>query len=433
MFYLIILLAFYMPTLPIPGLATFWITDVFLAFVFIWRFVSPPRMTIEYRHYMYSTLMLPMYVFALWLGLITILTLSATPDAGLVSTGFSYLGRLRPILFLWLMIPYCSERQQLYKMFRFLMILFILQCLVVFCQKFNIAGINNWYTPRFRITDVFVREAYLTGRRTIGSIGNPNSVGTFMSLMAMLGYSVYVFGKSYRRWIGLVSAVAALIVCIFFATTRQGTLAIILGCIVLSVIAFFLGKFGRLTFALLMVLLASPLLMYYLAQDYDLFERFALLRGEVGITDVGSMKSRLQLWPEFFREYGLWVFIGKGIAGFYAAITWDSGWLMLIVGGGIPLAMFYLWWLVRIARACFRALPYREMDPVLTGFMLAGPATSFVVLITNIVNNTYAMTKISIWIGMFYILSLAAAFHLQCAAFDLPDGEEDMTNFYGDD
>ena len=427
LFYLIILLGFLCQPCQ-SGLATFWMW-MFPCVYFIWRFVSPPD-DHQYRH-IYMADKLSRCTYSHMAGPRYHLTLSAAPDAGLVSTGFSYLGRLRPILFLWLMSPYCSERQQLYKMFRFLMILFILQCLVVFCQKFNIAGINKWYTPRFRITDVFVREAYLTGRRTIGSIGNPNSVGTFMSLMAMLGYSVYVFGKSYRRWIGLVSAVAALIVCIFFATTRQGTLAIILGCIVLSVIAFFLGKFGRLTFALLMVLLASPLLMYYLAQDYDLFERFALLRGEVGITDVGSMKSRLQLWPEFFREYGLWVFIGKGIAGFYAAITWDSGGLMLIVGGGIPLAMFYLWWLVH-RRGLLQGTAMK-MDPVLTGFMLAGPATSFVVLITNIVNNTYAMTKISIWIGMFYILSLAAAFHLQCAAFDLPDGEEDMTNFYGDD
>lgn len=436
MFYFIMVLAFMAPGLPIPGLATIWVTDILLLLVFTWRIISPPQMSEQYKFYIHSTLMIPLYISYVWLTLVTIITLSATPEAPLGLTVFSLLGRLRPLFFLWLMSPYCDDRQKLFKIFRFLMVLFALQFFVVCCQKFNIAGVNIWYTPRFRILDVFVDESYLLGGRTIGSIGNPNSLGTFMSVFAMLGYSVYAFGSGYRRWIGFLVAVIAFIVCVFFASTRQGALTIILGCGLLSVVALFIGKFGRLIFAMVLVMLSLPIFLFYLTQDYSLFERFGVLRGQTGVTEVSSVQVRLQLWPQFFGEYGLWVLIGKGMAGMIASTTWDSGWLMLVVGGGLPLAMFYLWWLLRVSRACLKALPYRENAPDLTGFLLAGLSTAFIVMLTNLVNNTYSDTKIALIVGMIFMLSLSAAYQLiygdyeflnscESEALFIPDGSDD--------
>lgn len=412
MLYFIILLAFFAPGLLIPGLANVWLADIPLLAVLVWRVFSPPRMTVEYRYYMQSKLLLPLFVLAIWLIVITIFTLSASPNVPPLLVLFSFMGRLRPILFLLFCIPYCCDSEKLFKMFKFLIILFVLQCVVVFCQKSNIAGINFWYTPRFRPTDVDITYIYLLGVRTIGSIGNPNSLGTFMSIFAVVGFSVYAFGSGFRRWIGLSMTVITFIVCVFFAGTRQGTLSIIFGCTLISVIAIFIGKIGSLAFAAVMVFFSFPVFLSYLAKNYALFQRFAVLRGTLDLMQVGSVQARLSLWPKFWSAYGGWIFTGKGMAGYISSITWDNGWLMLVVAGGIPLALIYLWWLLRVSSACFKALPYRSNAPELTGFLLAGPATTFIVIIINLVNNTYADTKIAILIGLVYALSLGAAYQL---------------------
>jgi len=106
------------------------------------------------------------------------------------------------------------------------------------------------------------------------------------------------------------------------------------------------------------------------------------------------------------------------MAGQLASEIWDSGWLFLIVSGGIPIVIIYLWWLLRIAIECVKTLPYRFNNPGLFGFLLAGPAVSFIVIITNIVNNTYNDTRVSLYIGMVYVLSLGTAYQLKYGAED---------------
>jgi hypothetical protein len=419
MFYFIMLLAFFSPGLMILNLAQVWATDFPLLLVLGWRIFSPPRMTLEYKSYMQSKLLLPMFVFAIWLVIVTIVTLPASENIPAVWALFPLVGRFRPILFLLFCIPYASDHEKLYKMFRFLVVVFVLQLVVVFCQKFNVAGINYWYTPRFIPTYTDISHISPTGSiRTIGTLGNPNQLGTFMTILAVIGYPVYVFGKGLRSWIGLSTTILAFIICIFFAGTRQGTLTIILGCTAITFVALFLGKIGRLSFVLILVFLLSPVLMFYLLRDIYLFERFAILRGAERVTSVGSFQARLALWPEFIGTYGAWIFTGKGMAGYVSAIIWDSGWLMLVVAGGIPLALMYLWWLVRVSSACFKALPYRSNDPELVGFLMAGPATTFIIILTNIVNNTYADTKIAALIGMVYVLSLGAAYELKYGTYE---------------
>jgi len=417
MLYLVILTAFYVPGVYIPGLATVWPTDIMLLFIFIWRFISPPRMTLEYRAYMQKTLMLPLYLFAVWLFLITLLTMSATPEVSPGFILFSMLGRFRPILFILFIIPYCSDSRKIEKMFKFLILIFVLQFIVLILQRNNVADINYWYTPRFRPAEAELSAAHLSGRRTIGTIGNPNSVGSFMSICAVLGFSMYSFGAGWRRWIGLSMTIIAFVSCVFLAGTRQGTLMIVSGCLLLAMIALFLGKIGRLAFSIILILLSTPVFLFYLAKNYSLFQRFAVIRGASGILKEGSMQARLQLWPEFLDVYGVWAYIGKGMGGYMTAITWDSGWLMLLVGGGIPLAMIYLWWLLRVGNACFKALPYRSGNTLYLGLLLTGPATSFIVILTNIVNNTYGDTKVAVLIGLVYVLSLSAVYHIQYSGY----------------
>jgi hypothetical protein len=419
MLYFIILLAYFSPGMMILGLAQVWMTDFPLLLALGWRIFSPPRMTLEYKSYMQSNLLVLIVAFVIWLVFVTIVTLPASADVPVASALFSLAGRFRPILFLLFCIPYASDREKLYKMFKFLIVLFVLQSVVVFCQKFNVAGINYWYSWRFRPVDVDKDIFYvIAAGRTTGTIGNANSLGTFMSIMAVVGYSVYALGKGYRNWIGLSMTFLAFIICIFFAKTRQGTLSIVLGCIAITLVALFLGKIGRLSFVIILVFLLSPVLTVYLLKDIALFERFAVLRGAEKITAVGSFQARLAIWPEFIGTYGGWIFIGKGMAGYISAIVWDSGWLMIIVGGGIPLALVYLWWMLRVSAACFKALPYRANDPELVGFLMAGPATTLIAIITNIVNNTYGDTKIAILIGLAYILSLGAAYELRYGTYD---------------
>lgn len=435
-FYVIMLLAFFAPGLMIPGVAQIWAVDLPLLLVLGWRlFIRPPQMSLEYKSYMQSKLLLPILLFMLWLALVTIMTLQASGDISILLILFSLAGRFRPVLFLFFCIPYGGDREKLYKMFNFLVILFFLQSVVIFLQKFNVSDINYLYSIKFAPVNAGDETIgmILSGHRTIGSIGNPNSVGTFMGILGIMGYSIYAFGQGIRRWLGLSMTILAFIICIFFAGTRQGTLAIILGCVVVSIIAFFLGKIGRLSFVALLIFLLSPLLTFYLLQDTYFFERFAILRGTVGIEDVGSFRARMELWPNFFSDYGGWVFIGKGMAGWIASRIWDSGWLMMIVAGGFPLAFIYLWWLMRVSWACFKTLPYRSNGPELMGFLLTGPGITFIVIITNIVNNTFNDTKISILIGLSYILSLGAAYELQYGAYASMELDDQELYFYNQD
>jgi len=413
MLYLIMILAFFSPGLMIPGLAQLWVADIPLLLVLLWRLFVPPQMSLEYKSYMTRMLMLPMYVFMAWLVIITILTLNATQFVSIPMSLFSLIGRFRPLLFLLLIIPYASDERKLHKLNRLIVGVFVFQVIVVVCQKFGVASINEWYTPKFRPVDENLSYMYSMGLRTIGTIGNPNSMGTFLSIAAMLGFSSYAFGRGFNRWVGLSATLTAFVLCIFFASTRQGTLSIIMGCALLSFIALLLGKIGRLSFVIVLVVLLSPVLMFYLFQNAYLFERFAVLRGAAGVTDVGSVQARFMLWPEFFETYGAWVYCGKGMAGQLASEIWDSGWLFLIVSGGIPIVIIYLWWLLRIAMECVKTLPYRFNNPGLSGFLLAGPAVSFVIIITNIINNTYNDTRISLYIGMVYVLALGTAYQLK--------------------
>jgi hypothetical protein len=413
MLYLIMFLAFFSPGFMIPGLAQLWAADIPLLLVLAWRLFVPPQISLEYKSYMTRMLMLPMYVFMAWLVIITILTLNATQFVSVPMSLFSLIGRFRPLLFLLLLIPYASDESKLYKLNRLIMSIFIFQAIVVICQKCGIVSINEWYTPRFRPLDAELSYMYSMGLRTIGTIGNPNSMGTFLSVAAMLGFSTYALGKGLKRWMGLFATIVSFVLCVFFASTRQGALSIIMGCALLSFIALLLGKIGRVSFVIVLVILLSPVLMFYLFQNAYLFERFAILRGAAGITDVGSIQTRLMLWPEFFETYGAWIYCGKGMAGQLASEIWDSGWLFLIVAGGIPIVIIYLWWLLRIATECIKTLPYRFNNPGLLGFLLAGPAVSFIVIITNIVNNTYNDTRISLYIGMVYVLTLGTAYQLK--------------------
>lgn len=177
-FYFIMLLAFFSPGLMIPGIAQLWPADIALLAVLSWRIFSPPPVRTEYRRYVLSKLLLPVIVFMIYLTVITFLTLWASQNVPARSAVFSLIGRFRPLLFFVFIIPYAGDRQKLDKLFRFLIILFVLQCIVVICQKFNVAGINNWYTIKFRPIDNQVSYIYSMGARTIGTIGNPNSLGS---------------------------------------------------------------------------------------------------------------------------------------------------------------------------------------------------------------------------------------------------------------
>ena len=257
-FYTIMLLAFFSPGLMVFNMAQIWATDIPLLLVFAWRIFSPPRIPLQYKSYMMRNLLFSIFIFTIWLTFVTILTLPASQHIPVPFALFSLVGRFRPVLFLLFCAPYAWDSKKLRKLFNFLIVLFVLQFVGLFCQKYSIAGINYWYTPKFRPVDVNIAHYLLSGHRTIGSIGNPNSLGTFMSIFAVLCYSVYAFGKGLSRWIGLTVTFLTFIICIFYAGTRQGTLSIILGCALVSVIALFLGKIGRLSFVIILLFLLNP-------------------------------------------------------------------------------------------------------------------------------------------------------------------------------
>ena len=407
--YLTTFVSLFIPGYLVPSVGRVWPVDILFVLVIVKRLVARPQVGAEYSQLYLKHMQFPYAVMIGWFVLVTVLTFPFSPTVHATTVLIGMLGRMRPLLFMFVLRPYLSNADRARKFGDVLLVLLGLQFLLLFAQSVNLIDINTWYTTRVRPEGPDISYIYATGRRAIGSLGNPNDVGTFLTILGTLGWSLAVFGKGLRRWLGGGAWGAAFFACVFMCKTRQGTLALLLGAAILTVLGIRYMRTVGLSLVGIAIAILAPLFFSKLALDPATAERFAALRAEESVWGVSSIQARLLLWPEFLETYGAWAMIGKGMGGIMESIIWDSGWLMLLVAGGVPLVGFFIWWSLTVPQLAFRQLKNWLGRSPYAPYHAAAAALLLPMWSTNLVNNTFSNTAVMIaWICVFS-LSIAMA------------------------
>jgi hypothetical protein len=277
----------------------------------------------------------------------------------------------------------------------------------MYFQRYNTLGINNWLTPLY-LGSAIEKYAGLvaSGARVVGTVGNPNDVGTVLSLVGTLAMARLIFGTTaLSRLLSIAAVVTMLFGCVWLAKTRQGTAGLLAGIAFLLVISMRLrGRRGWGTIGVIVMLLILFVGIYYVQADRIVAERFGIFTGQRGISDVHSLTARFRNWPRILSEDGGWLFFGRGKN---LEKTWDSGYLNTLRAMGVPglTAMILLFLLPSIAAwRHLRALGTRHTD----AWLLAGTvATGGVLLLTSIVNSTWESPLVMGIIVLMYAPTLA--------------------------
>lgn len=407
---IILFVTYFVPGVLLPVVGRVWAADPLVFFAICVGTFQRNHENVALRTKYNLCLVVPFLCLLVWLSIITLVMLFVS-NAPPISVMSSLAGRFRPLFYMVALRPYFLTEAGLRTLLRTMTLIFILQLIVVLAQGFDVAGINTWYTPRFRAQAVDdISYIYLSGTRTIGTIGNPNALGTFLAIFGSYGLCSGLFHNGRRPVAaGWILYVTALIAAIFFAKTRQGTLTLLLVTVLASAYATLHRKLTRTAMLLMISAIAIPIVGYLLLADTNLSERFAIFTQGRSLLSEASLRTRFELWPEFFSTYRVTLIFGNGLGELLnpqSDVIWDSGWLLVLQIGGIPLACLYFWWL---AKTPFYGLQYILAIPRPQSRSLALAMAVLCVLILIVVteivnpglNSTLLLLPIIILYGSF--------------------------------
>ncbi len=280
---------------------------------------------------------------------------------------------------------------------------------VMICQQNNLFGVNQWLTPLYRFDEL--TSAQLSGRRVTGVRGNPNDIGTILSILGTLAMAKAIFSREAgtRRLLGFAAALAAALGCIWLAKTRQGTVGLAAGWFIVFLASLRISgrRISGTVFLLLTIIGAVAGAAFMLGSGY-LGERFSVLLGGGSVLQDSSIAARLYLWPQFFDEVGLWALIGRGMSAMVLETVWDSGYLYILVSGGIPALTAWMVMTFGVSLRAWRHVRIKGLVDNQTWLHITCYAILFVILLTNILNNTAHNPVVMTIIASVYAMSAAA-------------------------
>jgi hypothetical protein len=277
------------------------------------------------------------------------------------------------------------------------------------CQRSNLFGINRWLTPLYRFDEL--TSAQLSGRRVTGVRGNPNDIGTILSILGTLALAKAVFSREagMRRLLGFAAALAAMLGCVWLAKTRQGTVGLAAGWFIVFLASLRISgrRISGTVFLIVTILGAVMGATFMLGSGY-LGERFSVLFGGGSVMQDSSIAARLYLWPQFFSEIGLWAMLGRGMSALVLETVWDSGYLYILATGGVPALTAWMVMTFGVSLRAWRYVRIRNLIDRQTWLHVTCYAILFVILLTNILNNTAHNPVVMTIIATVYALSAAA-------------------------
>ena len=350
------------------------------------------------------------YSFALfYVLLITVLLVPLFPPS-IITTGlFSALSQFKAMLLVFVVFAMLPRRQQVQRLGTLLILFIFALFILMFCQKYNYFGVNDWLSHRYRIGEM--RYQWLEGTRVFGTLGNPNDMGTALSILGTLAFArmIYGPGRIFRILSGVAVALA-LICCVWLAATRQGTVCLLAGCFVVQMVAILRsGKRGWGTIGIVLAIVGLMVAMTYLAVDPRLAKRFGVLTGETALAEEGSIAARLRLWPSVIDRYSGWLVVGKGKTALTIdPTTWDSGYINILIMGGFPALMAVLAMLFLSSVWAWRRIRLQGGQHPDAWLYASATAIIAPILLANIVNNTLNNAKVMSLVVLIYAMSFAA-------------------------
>ena len=397
----------------IPGISnkswmpSIYVENFLLIGVGLWLVLSGQRSIGQLFFDPYAKSMTLPYV--LLLGYLTVMTvLFTTLTEPLVRIPFNLVisvSRYKPLVFLIILFPMLTRRKTIQQLAWFLIIAIFLEAGLMYCQKNNLFAVNSWLTPWYHGES----EKYegMTWR-VIGSIGNPNNVGSVLSFFATLAYARFIYGKGLlSRAVCLAAVAVALFSTVWLAKTRQGTACILAGCFAVQMFSMVTsGRRGWGAIAMVVAMVGLIAFMGYIQVDPEVAERFGILTGEKSLSESGSMQARFQAWPQFFQEEG-----GGFVFGYGEQVhktTWDSGYLNTLRKVGIPgLTLLLMLQIVPCIRASRRLKQIGADHP--DSWLHVGLVCVIVpILLLQLINTTWTTPLVMTPLVTVYCLSLAA-------------------------
>ena len=308
------------------------------------------------------------------------------------------------LIFLFVSSNYI-DKNDFWKFFKYLFIIFSISALFGIFQRYNLLGINGYLTP------LYAQGRHLAavagrGHRIVGTSPNPNEFGGLMVLTATVSLSIVLLVPHWKRRLFGLGLFCLFGYTLILTQSRTSLVALAVSLFVLLFVLYpFSRGFGSL-FAALMplgIFAALGAVAVWLFVPDAILDRFAQL-GRVW--EATSFLARVAKWG---GQYASWMespLFGHG-PGKLVLVGGDSEWLLFLrryglIGTGL---------LILFGASIFRGLGRiarrvgRDM-PELRAYCLGLQATLFGFAAYMIPANVYH----SLWLFPIYMLSLGMAF-----------------------
>jgi hypothetical protein len=320
---------------------------------------------------------------------------------------FASLSLFRPFFMLILIVGMGLNSKQVRRLAGFVIVLILLELWLIYCQEFDLFGVNYWLSPHYTIEEL--TAAYVAGRMS-GSYGNPNDFGSAMSILVTFLFARVVIGPGFFTRIICGLAVGLSMICIvLFAKTRQGTLCSLGGCFVVQIYALF--KSGRRSWAIFTLIAGIWAIIVgigILATMPELADRFSIFTSGTSIMQEGSVQGRIPYLRDLILELGVFLMLGKGITDMLLRNVYDCGFFSILAIGGIPCFTAFMFMLLGpFISAKNRLLHNGLMHP--DSWLHVGSLAAIVpIILINLPNATLNNAKVFSTIMIVYGLSFAA-------------------------
>lgn len=411
--YVIVLSILFVPgfyiRLGLPNIHPEDILILIAAAVLAFRPRQQPMLTPQYA----KGLTIPYLTFLLYVLAITLLMSPFIQGGSLLITAsvVSVVGMFKPLLLLLVIVALRLGPADTRKIGSLLVLAMTLELTIMYLQQYNHFGVNEWLTARYRPEETSV--IYLSGNRVFGTFGNPNDLGTALSLIGTLAFARALFGpgKGMRVASGTIAAVT-MVWLVWLAETRQGTACMLGGCLMVLLLSMILGG-KRSAGVVVGVGVFFGLIAGIAAIEATpaLAGRFGLFTGQTTLGGEDSFMARVYHWPVVIKELGGYILFGKGMLELVIVRTPENGFLTAVILGGFPGLVLYVFMIFAPCVAAWRRLKANGLAHADTWIHAAAWASFVPLVLANIpntvINNSLVMSVYMIVYGLSFSLMLA--------------------------
>lgn len=409
LFAIILFTALFVPGTGVPGLGTVWPAD-FLVLGILAHYAF--RNYYELLALLSAPFFRVYFLMLIWLGAMTIVMQSDFSGSRDYNDYISFAGRCRPVFYL-LALASCMTGESANRKALFLLLLvFALEAVLAFVQRSNLLDINNQYSIKFRAGEVLYARDYiaLEGSRVMGTFGNPNCFGTYLSIMSCFFAAAATAAKNILlRLLNLSCYAMAVYISLFLAKTRQGTMMALVAGGIVFLLTLRSVKLKHVLIVGITAYFGLVVMKSVIQNDFDLNERFGILLGKERLMENSSVLGRRNYLPTLLKYYAPYLMTGAGMSGYNAAGVIDSGWVAIIIAGGIPMLFLFCRWSLLVPKIALQELRAKGMNCDYADVHLGIVAMTPVVWLTLLLNSLFSETNLMIVWGLFHLVSLRAS------------------------